>query len=188
MCIVLGDPRSNQNPALLSFGILLFKWHNELANRVQLEHPDWSDEEVFQKARRFVVATLQVFNTPQYANHYLYNYKLINGLLNIYRFRVLYLLFTFVFQNIIAYEYIPAFLGTELPEYTGYKLDVHPGISHVFQSSAFRFGHTMIPPGIYRRDGKCNYRKTAMGNPALRLCAYWWDSSVSIYTINEQCK
>lgn len=93
-------------------------------------------------------------------------------------------LVTFVFQNIIAYEYIPAFLGTELPEYTGYKLDVHPGISHVFQSSAFRFGHTMIPPGIYRRDGKCNYRKTAMGNPALRLCAYWWDSSVSIYIIN----
>jgi len=84
------------------------------------------------------------------------------------------------FQNIIAYEYVPAFLGQELPAYTGYKLDVHPGISHVFQSSAFRFGHTLIPPGIYRRDGQCNYRKTAMGNPALRLCAYWWDSSVSM--------
>lgn len=81
----------------------------------------------------------------------------------------------------IAYEYVPAFLGRELPEYTGYKLDVHPGVSHVFQSSAFRFGHTLIPPGIYRRDGQCNYRKTAMGNPALRLCAYWWDSSVSIH-------
>jgi len=60
MCIVLGDPRSNQNPALLSFGILLFKWHNVIADRVQQDHPDWSDEEVFQKARRFVVATLQV--------------------------------------------------------------------------------------------------------------------------------
>jgi hypothetical protein len=60
MCTVLGDPRSNQNPALLSFGILLFKWHNVIADRVQQDHPDWSDEEVFQKARRFVVATLQV--------------------------------------------------------------------------------------------------------------------------------
>lgn len=57
---MLGDPRSNQNPALLSFGILLFKWHNVIAERVQLDNPDWSDEEVFQKARRFVVATLQV--------------------------------------------------------------------------------------------------------------------------------
>jgi len=86
MCIVLGDPRSNQNPALLSFGILLFKWHNVLAERVQLEHPDWSDEEVFQRARRFVVATLQVCTTSQYANHYLYNYKFITRLLNIYGF------------------------------------------------------------------------------------------------------
>jgi dual oxidase len=41
-------------------------------------------------------------------------------------------------QNIIAYEYLPAFLGEELAPYTGYKADVHPGISHVFQSAAFR--------------------------------------------------
>lgn len=62
LCVitVLGDPRSNQNPALLSFGILLFKWHNVIAERVQLDNPDWPDEEVFQKARRFVIATLQV--------------------------------------------------------------------------------------------------------------------------------
>lgn len=57
---VLGDPRSNQNPALLVFGILWFRWHNVVAKRVQEQHPDWPDEEVFQKARRFVIATLQV--------------------------------------------------------------------------------------------------------------------------------
>ncbi|XP_046679008.1 dual oxidase isoform X1 [Homalodisca vitripennis] len=134
---LLGDPRSNQNPALLSFGILFFRWHNVMAGRVQRDHPDWNDEEVFQRARRIVIANL---------------------------------------QNIVMYEYLPAFLGEELPEYEGYKLDTHPGITHTFQSAAFRFGHTMIPPGIYRRDGSCNYRKTHMGNPALRLCAHWWDS------------
>jgi dual oxidase len=42
-------------------------------------------------------------------------------------------------QNIIAYEYLPAFLGEELAPYSGYKADVHPGISHVFQSAAFRY-------------------------------------------------
>lgn len=57
---VLGDPRTNQNPALLSFGILFFRWHNVVARRVQERHPDWPDEEVFQRARRYVVATLQV--------------------------------------------------------------------------------------------------------------------------------
>lgn len=60
--LVLGDPRSNQNPALLAFGILMFRWHNVLAERVQLEHPDWSDEDVFQRARRLVIASLQVFH------------------------------------------------------------------------------------------------------------------------------
>jgi hypothetical protein len=57
---VLGDPRTNQNPALLAFGILFFRWHNVVAGRVQAQHPDWPDEEVFQRARRIVVATLQV--------------------------------------------------------------------------------------------------------------------------------
>lgn len=60
MFSVLGDPRSNQNPALLSFGILFFRWHNVVARRVQADHPDWTDEEVFQRARRIVIATLQV--------------------------------------------------------------------------------------------------------------------------------
>jgi dual oxidase len=133
---VLGDPRTNQNPALLTVSILFFRWHNVVAERVQKEHPDWSDEDVFQRARRIVVATV---------------------------------------QNIVAYEYIPAFLGQPLPEYTGYKQDVHPGITHVFQSAAFRYGHSLIPPGLFRRDGECNFDASPMG---LRLCATWWDSNV----------
>ena len=79
-----------------------------LARRIQIEHPSWSDEDIFQSARRLNIATL---------------------------------------QNIIAYEYLPAFLGEELSPYSGYKSFTHPGISHEFQSAAFRFGHTLIPPG-----------------------------------------
>lgn len=74
-------------------------------------------------------------------------------------------------------------MGETLPEYSGYKVDIHPGISHVFQTAAFRFGHTLIPPGIYRRDGQCNFRKTPSGSPALRLCSHWWDSSVSVTSL-----
>lgn len=83
-------------------------------------------------------------------------------------------------QSIILYEYLPALLNEELPAYEGYKPDLHPGISHIFQSAAFRFGHTLIPPGIYRRDEKCEYRRTNTGQPAIRLCSTWWDSNVSI--------
>ena len=83
-------------------------------------------------------------------------------------------------------------MGEGLPPYEGYKPDVHPGVSHVFQSAAFRFGHTMIPPGIYRRDGTCHFRETPTGFLALRLCSTWWDSSVSenvssVEIPNEKC-
>ncbi|XP_023209588.1 dual oxidase-like isoform X1 [Centruroides sculpturatus] len=134
---LLGDARTNQNPAILAFGILFHRWHNVLAERIQIQNPDWSDEEVFQQARRWVIATL---------------------------------------QNIILYEYLPLFLGEAVEPYKGYKPDLHPGISHVFQSAAFRFGHTTVPPGIYRRNGQCNFRTTTTGFPAIRLCSTWWDS------------
>lgn len=137
----MGDPRTNQNPALLSFAILFLRWHNKLAFKVKQENPNWSDEDIFQRARRLVVASM---------------------------------------QNIFVYEYLPAFLGgAEIEPYAGYKPDVHPGISHMFQAAAFRFGHSLIPPGLMRRNGQCIYRKTAMGYPALRLCSTWWDANVS---------
>ena len=94
------DFRINQNPALLTFAVLFYRWHNVLAARVQAKHPTWGDEDVFQGARRLNIAIL---------------------------------------QNIIAYEYLPAFLGESLPPYTGYKSFTHPGISNEFQSAAFRF-------------------------------------------------
>ena len=47
-----------------------------------------------------------------------------------------------------------------------------------FLSNLSRFGHTLIPPGMYRRDGKCNYKAAQDGSPAIRLCATWWDAQV----------
>ena len=41
-------------------------------------------------------------------------------------------------QSIIMYEFLPAFVGREATDYDGYKSFIHPGISHVFQSAAFR--------------------------------------------------
>lgn len=57
---VLGDPRTNQNPAILTLSILFFRWHNVVAARVQHQHPDWTDEDVFQRSRRIVIGTIQV--------------------------------------------------------------------------------------------------------------------------------
>lgn len=138
---MLGDPRTNQNPAVLTFAIMFLRWHNVIAHRIKNQHPSWSDEDIFQRARRIVVASL---------------------------------------QNVLTYEYLPALLEKKMPPYTGYNPDMHPGISHLFQAAAFRFGHTLIPPGIYMRDAECNYHVTAAGYPALRLCSTWWNSNVSL--------
>jgi dual oxidase len=69
------------------------------AARVREVNPSWADEDIFQAARRRVIASMQA---------------------------------------IIMYEYLPSFLGTHVQPYAGYKPDIHPGISHVFQSAAFR--------------------------------------------------
>ena len=58
--LVLGDPRTNQNPAFLALGILFYRWHNVLATRIKSRYPLWRDEDVFQAARRWNIAILQV--------------------------------------------------------------------------------------------------------------------------------
>ena len=60
LSIVLGDPRTNQNPAFLALGILFYRWHNVLASRIKTRYPLWRDEDVFQAARRWNIASLQV--------------------------------------------------------------------------------------------------------------------------------
>uniref|UniRef100_A0A5S6QR67 NAD(P)H oxidase (H2O2-forming) n=1 Tax=Trichuris muris TaxID=70415 RepID=A0A5S6QR67_TRIMR len=56
---MLGDPRMNENPPLLSFGLMLFRWHNWQAHRLSKLHPDWSDVKLFERSRRYLIATLQ---------------------------------------------------------------------------------------------------------------------------------
>lgn len=172
--LVLGDPRTNQNPGLLTFAILLLRWHNVLANRVKRQHPDWSDEDIFQRARRIVIANLQNIITYEYLPVFLGEslppYKGYNPgklpLLLLNRSS------SSLYFNVSSLREILIFF------LFSFRVDTHPGVSHMFQAAAFRFGHTLIPPGIYRRDAKCNYRTTNMGFPAIRLCSTWWDSNV----------
>lgn len=35
---------------------------------------------------------------------------------------------------------------------TGYNPAINPQIAHIFQSAAMRFGHTIVTPGIWRRE------------------------------------
>ncbi len=61
---VAGDIRANENPLLLSFHVLFLREHNRLCDELAVDHPAWTDERIYQRARKLVGAFIQeiVFN------------------------------------------------------------------------------------------------------------------------------
>ena len=56
----LGNPRGNENPFLLAFGVLWFRYHNYIADEIHKKNPKLNDEQVFNIARKKVIAVHQV--------------------------------------------------------------------------------------------------------------------------------
>jgi dual oxidase len=89
-------------------------------------------------------------------------------------------------QKIVIYDWLPVFLGLDdddkVLQYQGYKRAVHPGVTHIFQSAAMRFGHTLVPPGVIRRSKDCEIMYTkgktqheGEARPAVRTCNSYWN-------------
>ncbi|NXF70647.1 DUOX2 oxidase, partial [Sclerurus mexicanus] len=55
----LGSAWGNENPFLQAESIAWFRYHNHLARALALQHPTWSDEDLFQHTRKRVIATFQ---------------------------------------------------------------------------------------------------------------------------------
>ncbi|XP_077451407.1 dual oxidase 1 [Stigmatopora argus] len=55
----LGNAWANENVFTAAEGIIWFRYHNYLAFKMHHEHPQWSDEELFQNAKKTVVAIFQ---------------------------------------------------------------------------------------------------------------------------------
>ncbi len=54
-------------------------------------------------------------------------------------------------QAITIREFLPVLLGPDaLPQYQGYRPNVHPGISNIFATAAYRVGHTMLSSPLMR--------------------------------------
>ena len=144
MCVCipagLGNPRGDENPFLLTMGILWFRvhqfWAKTLAERFR--DPQYAntvyreDEWLFNRARQFTIAT---------------------------------------HQHIVYKEWLPLFIprrftefNDTLPPYertpgyslyfgrSGYNPAINPQVAHIFQSAAMRFGHTIVTPGVWRRQ------------------------------------
>ncbi|NEP10219.1 MAG: hypothetical protein F6K14_08365 [Symploca sp. SIO2C1] len=63
---VAGDVRANENSVLTSLHTLFMREHNRLADALAEAHPDWTDEQLFQRARQINVAQMQSITYNEY--------------------------------------------------------------------------------------------------------------------------
>jgi hypothetical protein len=63
---IAGDSRANEHIALMSLHVLFLREHNRLADQIAEMNPDWSDEEIFQLARKLVAAQIQVITYEEF--------------------------------------------------------------------------------------------------------------------------
>ena len=134
----IGNPRGNENAFLLTMGILWYRVHNYWAKQLYEYGQTIVDEEergvyeedewLYNRARQFTIATHQ---------HIVYN-----EWLPIFIPRKL-------SDGLIPYNTNPGY--SSYYNRTGYNPAINPQIAHIFQSAAMRFGHTMVPPGVWRR-------------------------------------
>ena len=64
-----GDIRANENPALSSLHTVMVREHNYWAERLAEEHPDWTDDQLFEGARQIVTYELQSVTYDQWLPH-----------------------------------------------------------------------------------------------------------------------
>ncbi|HEX4413875.1 MAG TPA: peroxidase family protein [Lacipirellulaceae bacterium] len=63
---VAGDIRANEQIGLTSIQTLFMREHNRLADQVAAQNPTWTDEQVYQRARKLVGAEIQVITYKEF--------------------------------------------------------------------------------------------------------------------------
>ncbi|XP_022170860.1 peroxidase-like [Myzus persicae] len=59
-CFDGGDPRGNQHFGLILYQVAFVRFHNLIAGLLLAQNPNWSDEILYQEARKFITAVLQI--------------------------------------------------------------------------------------------------------------------------------
>ncbi len=58
LCVT--DIRANENLSLMALHTLFVREHNRRCDWLVSQYPSWGDEELYQAARRFIIALIQV--------------------------------------------------------------------------------------------------------------------------------
>jgi len=122
-CFTGGDTRASEQPGLAALHTLLLREHNRVANELEKLNTHWSDEMIFQNARRIVTAENQ---------HITYNEWI---------------------PRILGWNAVNLYELNLLPEgyFEDYDAYCNPTILNEF-GIAFRFGHSLLKPSFERMD------------------------------------
>jgi peroxidase len=63
---IAGDIRANENPDLLAMQTLFMREHNRLATSYAAQHPEWTDEQLYQQSRKMVAAEVQAITYNEF--------------------------------------------------------------------------------------------------------------------------
>jgi peroxidase len=121
--LLSGDDRINEQPGLIIMHIVWLREHNRVAANLQTLNPTWNDEQLFQEARRVVIAEWQ---------HILYN-ELLPMFLGPRYMR--------------DFNLFPS--SRDIYSNNEYDPSIDPSITNEFATAAFRMGHTLLQ-GILR--------------------------------------
>ncbi|KAJ3215435.1 hypothetical protein HDU67_000419 [Dinochytrium kinnereticum] len=136
----------NISPQILAGYVVFLREHNRKARQIKAVHPTWSDEEIYQKARKWLIAILQKITYYQVG-------------ITIARQE-------FNFQT----QYLPVLLGEAMPAYAGYKEAINPQIDLFFSNVAFRYGHSAINQLVMRFEE--NGQVSDAGHMLVRGCIF----------------
>lgn len=89
---IAGDIRANENPLLTSMHTLFMREHNRMCNLYLDKNPTWTDEEIYQKARKYIGGLMQAIIYEEWLPtlgvkidpYTQYNAKLEVGIMNIF--------------------------------------------------------------------------------------------------------
>ncbi|KAK2576901.1 hypothetical protein KPH14_005526 [Odynerus spinipes] len=120
-CFIAGDPRANENLHLTTMHLIWARQHNRIADELATINPTWSDEKIYQEARRIVGAQLQHITYEEFVPIILGDQETsIRGLKPL----------PVGYRNFSENPDDPA---------------NDPSIANHFAAAAFRFAHTLLP-------------------------------------------
>lgn len=123
-CIKPGDTRSGEQPGLLAMHTVWVGEHNRIATELGELNPHWSDEKLYQEARRIIGAMFQHITFREFL------------------------------PPVLGKDVCRLFdLELEREGYYGrYDPTINPSIANAFSAAAFRFGHSLIQGSMMRAD------------------------------------